>query len=103
MYRGLKSDFLHYYGVQDWLMHFTIGVAFFAIAFAATRRPWLSLSLLLTVQLGNEVWDISEQILLRVVDFRQSLTDTLWTVTAPAVAAAVLATTQAVCSLLPRR
>jgi hypothetical protein len=102
MFRSLKSDFLHYYGVSDSLMHFTIGAAFYAVAFAATRRPWLSLAPLVALQLGNEFWDIYEQSFLPMIDYRQSIADTLWTVAAPTMAAAVLATSEAVLSLLPR-
>jgi hypothetical protein len=58
MYRGLKSEFLQQFGVQDWTMHLTLGLAFFAIAFSVTRMPWLSLWLLVAIQLGNEAVDI---------------------------------------------
>jgi len=101
MYRGLKSDLLAYLGVQDWMMHLTLGMAFYAVVFAALRRPWLTLWLLIALQVGNEFMDISEQFG-SAIDFRQSITDTLWTLAFPTACAACLATIMEVASAIRR-
>lgn len=102
MYRGLKAEFLHYYGLEDWMMHLVLGAAFYVMALAATRRPWLSLWLLIGLQLGNELLDLSEQGGRPRLDLRQTVTDSVWTLAVPAMAAALVATCQAVWDMLPR-
>jgi hypothetical protein len=95
MYRSLKSELLTYYGLHDTFAHLAFGLAFYAVAFAATRRPWLSFWLLATGQIINEAIDISEQSS-QLVNYRQSIVDTVWTLAVPAGAAAILSAVWAV-------
>lgn len=103
MYREIKLSILDYFGVMDTTMHLVIGLAIYVIVFAALRRPWLSLWILIGIQLGNELIDIHEQHLRGFVNFRQSISDTAWTILIPTVIAALLDLVIAARKLLSRR
>jgi hypothetical protein len=102
MYGELKELVLQAFEVSPARLHLLAGLVFYALCFAVTRRPWLSLFLLLSLQLGNEFLDAGEDVPLGIWSPREAIVDTVWTVALPTAAAGCLAAARTVVAALNR-
>lgn len=99
VYGDLKNLILVELGVWPAQLHLVLGIVVYAICFAATRRPWLSLWAVVALQLGNETLDAREDLRSGNWSLREAVLDTIWTVTLPFVAASFFAAIRAVSAI----
>ena len=102
MYGDIKNLMLQGLGISPTRLHFILGSLVYALCFLGTRRPWLSLWLVITLQLGNEALDAREDIRRGIWSYGEAITDTVWTVALPFAVAGCLAAIMAVRAALPR-
>jgi len=81
MWHHFKSSLQLATGLNDSALHVVIGIAIYLSVVAVARRPWLSLAMVLVVQVLNEAWDLIENITRG--GLAGALIDTVLTVTAP--------------------
>ena len=91
MYGQLKQIILDGLALSPAHLHLVLGLVFYFCCFVVTRRPWLSLFVLLGLQIGNEALDVQEDLRAGEWSVREALVDTLWTVTLPTATAAFVA------------
>jgi hypothetical protein len=99
MYGEIKELILHTLEIGPTRLHILLGVLFYVMCFALTRRPWVSLLLVIALQCGNELLDAREDIRSGTWSRREALTDTLWTVALPLAASICVVTGKALAKL----
>lgn len=102
MYGEIKSLILMSLDLGPKRMHFFLGVACFAVVLAATRRPWFSLAVLISLQLGNELLDAREDLARGRWRVGEAISDTFWTIALPFALAACLSWFRSTSARVPR-
>lgn len=102
MYGEFKQLLLEELRMKPESLHFALGMLGYAMCFAVTRRPWLSLWLVVGVQVGNELLDAREDLRGGIWNPQEAVIDTAWTIALPSAAAGCFAAVQAVVQALPR-
>lgn len=87
MYGEIKFLILAALDLGPKRMHLILGAACFAIVLAVTRRPWFSLAVVISLQLGNELLDAREDLARGRWSIREAIVDTAWTIVLPSAIA----------------